>query len=94
MAKFDLGETIICSVEVRNDAGTLIDPATSTKITITDSSNTIVVNNQSMGTPDAVGKYHYDYNPAVTGGLGKYSVKYIVTDGTRITIAKDTFELE
>lgn len=91
--KFDIGETVICSVEVRNDADVLVDPATSMKITILNPYQTVVVNNVDM-TKDAVGKYHYDYTLPSTASCGKYNAKYIATDGSRITISKDTFEVE
>lgn len=89
---FDIGETVICSVEVKNDAGTLVDPATSMKITITDKNKAVVVNAVTM-TKDSTGKYHYDCQ--TTGYIdGKYEVSYKATDGTRITIERQTFELE
>jgi len=44
-------------------------------------------------TKDATGKYHYDCQTA--GYLdGKYEGKYVATDGSRITIETETFELE
>lgn len=92
MAKFDVGETVIASIEVRNDAGTLVDPATSMKITIMDKNKAAVVNNVDM-TKDSTGKYHYDCQTA--GYIdGKYDVSYKATDGTRITIERQSFELE
>ena len=91
MADFDIGETVICSVEVKDDAGAYKDPATSMKITITDKNYVVKVNNADM-TKDAVGKYHYDCQTA--GYIdGKYEVAYKATDGTRITILKDYFNL-
>ena len=92
MAIFDIGETVICSCEVKDDAGALKDPATSMTITITDKSNAVKVDGVAM-TKDAVGKYHYDCQTA--GYIdGKYGVKYIATDGTRITIETESVELE
>ena len=91
MADYDCGETIICSVEVKDDAGADKDPATSMKITITDKNYVIKVDNVSM-TKDATGKYHYDFQTA--GCIdGKYEVAYKATDGTRITIQKEYFTL-
>ena len=92
MAGFDIGETVICSVEVKNDAGTLVDPATSMTITITDKLGAVKANAVAM-TKDAVGKYHYD---AQTAGwiAGKCDVVYTATDGTRITIQRESFTLE
>ena len=99
MAQFDVGETVICSVEIRDDAGALKDPngdtaspSTHTKITITDKFNVAKVSDVGM-TRDSVGEYHYDCQ--TTGYIdGNYGVKYVATDGTRITIEKETFELE
>lgn len=92
MASFNIGETVVCSVEVRNTAGTLVDPATSMTITIANPLKAIVVSNQTM-TKDATGKYHYDFTSEATYLDGKYTVSYKATDSTRITIAKSTFDL-
>ena len=91
---FDIGETVICSVEVKNDAGTLVDPSTSMQIAIDwispNFSNIITATNM---TKDSTGKYHYDFATAGKQG-GTYRVAYIATDGTRITIERETFKLE
>ena len=89
---FDIGETIICSCEVKDSAGVLKDPATSMTITLTDKFNVVKVNAVAM-TKDSVGKYHYD---AQTVGWidGQYKVEYKATDGTRITIETETLLLE
>mgnify|MGYP001619977116 CR=1 FL=1 len=89
---FDLGETVVCWRNVKDENGAYKDPATSMKITITDKNNVVIVNAVAM-TKDATGKYHYDWD---TAGLldGKYEVKYTATDGTRITIEENTVELE
>ena len=92
MASFDLGETIICSCEVKDDAGAYKDPVTSMKITITGLANIVVVNNVVM-TKDSVGKYHYDFDTTSINS-GMYSAKYIATDGSRITIEKNSFEVK
>lgn len=39
-----------------------------------------------------IGKYHYDYQTADCE-RGKYTVIYKATDGSRITIEKETFEI-
>jgi len=91
MADFDKGESVICSCEVKDAAGAYKDPQISMKITITDKNYVVKVNNADM-TKDAVGKYHYDCQ--TTGWIdGKYEVEYKATDGTRITILKDYFNL-
>ena len=92
MANFDVGETIICAVEVKGDTGDYKDPQTSMKITITDKNYVVKVNNADM-TKDATGKYHYDCQTA--GYIdGKYEVSYKATDGSRITIEKEFFTLQ
>ena len=97
MDTFDIGETVICSCEVRDELGALTDPTTSMKITITDKFGVKKVDSQSMlgGNPpvEDTGKYHYDCQ-TTTYTDGKYQVNFIATDGTRITIEKDTFTLE
>lgn len=89
---FNLGETIICSIEVKDNTGVLTDPAISMTITTTDPTNTIVVDKQAM-IRDAIGKYHYDFTPLMNASLGIYRVRYIATDGARITIQRVTFNL-
>ena len=92
MANFDIGETVIASCEVKDDDGAYKDPATSMKIRITDKFDVVKVDNVDM-TKDAIGKYHYDCQ---TEGYvdGKYVIKYVATDGSRITIEKESFNLE
>ena len=93
MATFQIGETVICSCEVRDDAGVLKNPATSMTVAIYDANGVVVVPTTSMGTPDSTGKYHYDFASTGKPGL-TYTVYYTATDGSRITIAKDEFKLE
>jgi len=88
---FDVGETIICSCEVKGATGAYKDPQTSMTITITDKNWVVKVNDVAM-TNDAVGKYHYDCQTADYID-GKYEVVYKATDGTRITIQKESFIL-
>lgn len=93
MALFEIGETIRCSIEIRDSAGTLTDPATSITITIFDPNGLEVVSAVGM-TNDGVGLDHYDYTSAMTVLAGEYTVLYIATDGAVITKQKDTFVLE
>lgn len=93
MARFDLGETVICSIEIKDKDGTLRDPATSVTIAIERiQPNFENVLPETDMVRDCVGRYHYDFQ---TSGEeeGKYRVIYKVVDGTRITITKDDFEL-
>ena len=92
MAKFEIGETIICSIEIRNAAGALVDPATSTTVIILNPDGAEVLN-VAMDN-DGLGLFHKDYTSAATVQVGTYTVWYIAVDGTRITKQKDTFELE
>lgn len=92
MASFQRGETIICSVEVKNAAGTYIDPATSMKITILDPLGVKQVDDQSM-TKDDVGKYHRDWTSSATASLGTYKSQFKATDGSRISREDETFEV-
>ena len=93
MASFIRGETVICSVQVKNSSGVLTDPSTSMKITITNNINGIEVNDQTM-TKDDTGLYHYDWTSSAANLKGTYCVYYKATDGSRVSICRDTFELE
>lgn len=90
---FDIGETISCYIEVKDDDGILTDPKTSMKISIYDPAYDIVVNEQDM-IKDETGKYHYDYNSPSNASRGKYTIKCTSVEGSRITIEKDFFVLE
>lgn len=98
MIQFDIGETVICVLEVKNEAGRCQNLATPPTITILDATSNVQVDNAAMqldnidvqlATP---GKYHYDYQTEGQSG-GIYEVKYVVTDGSRITIKKESFIL-
>ena len=94
MAKFKRGTTIILEIEdFITDTSTLVDPATSMRITITDNNNKLEVDNQDM-IKDSTGKYHYDYQSLVAGVAGKCEVIYTDTDGSRVSKGTDTFYLE
>jgi len=92
MKVFDKGETVICSVIVRDNNNALKDPATSMNITITSPDGVDIVDDQAM-TKDSTGNYHYDYTSLTTASSGTYTAKYIATDGARVTIEKETFGL-
>lgn len=85
-----VGETAVCSIEVKNTAGIKSDPDTSMKITIRAPNSKIVVDGVSMS-KDATGEYHYDYT--ATAGKGKYKVLYVAANGARISKCKDDFTL-
>lgn len=93
MARFDIGETVICSIDVRDGDGVLKDPATSMNIEINvPKFKTNVIASTAMA-HDSTGKYHYDYDSS-NALAGDYEAKYTATDGARITIDKDRFSLE
>ena len=91
---FDVGETVICTIEIRDADGTLTNPATSTKIVINQLSPSvaIIVASTAMS-EDSTGKWHYDFASA-GNARGGYEAEYTATDGTRITIEIDGFILE
>lgn len=94
METFDIGETVICSCEVRDESDDLIDPATAMEVEIKrlPPKELVVVAVTSILPKDDTGKYHYDYQ-SVGATPGTYQVEYIATDGLRITRLKDTFGL-
>ena len=89
---FQIGETVICSITVRDADGNLVDPSTSMKITITDSQKSVKVNDQAM-INDSKGEYHYDFDTSSLSLAGIYTVTYKATDGSRISIEESTIEL-
>ena len=93
MATFQVTETVVCEIEVRDSDGTLTSPADSMTISIYDPQNTAVVSDTAME-EDSTGMFHYDYTSASTALHGEYRVRYKADDGTRITIGIDTFRLE
>ena len=93
---FQRAEAIICEIEVRDEDGVLVDPATTMTVTITDPDGTVVVGSPSPQamSQDSTGVYHYDYTPGPSTVLGWYLVHYVATDGARVTIEDDGFTLE
>lgn len=88
MANFLVGETAICSVEVRNQNNVLVNPIS---VTITISTRTgTKVNNATMLPPDSTGKYHYDY---FATERGTFSVIFTATDGSRVSKTTDNFKV-
>jgi len=86
---FDIGETVLCSVESRK-GGNLTDPD-SLQITIYDPDGTEDVSLTGMSR-DSEGKWHYDYQ---TSGKSKgfYRAQIKSTDGARITLINGGFKL-
>lgn len=90
---FDIGETVICSCEVRDDAGILKDPDTSINIAINRSKPLLEIISSIAMTKDSTGKYHYEFASA-GNSVGEYEAIYTATDAGRITIQKESFNLE
>ncbi len=92
---FQVGETVICSITVKDSSGTAQDPITSMKITInrTNPNWANVLAATAMTDDAGVGAYHYDYSTS-SAQVGEYEIIYTAVDGTRTTIQKDTFILE
>lgn len=95
MVTFDIGETVICSIGIKNEQGNFKNPSDDTqhiKITITDKQGVKKVEDVVMINDD-IGKYHYDCQ-TIGWKNGNYVVSYKAVNGTRITIEKDTFQLQ
>ncbi len=91
---FQKGETVICSITVKDSDDSLKNVATSMNIAIDQigPQYSNQVSSTSM-TNDGTGKYHHDCaTSSMTVGI--YKVIYTATDETRITIVTDTFKLE
>jgi len=93
MAVFQRGETVVLSLEVKNSAGSYVDPASTPTVKVKDPAGTVVVNEAQL-VKDAVGKYHYDYTSADTAAVGPYNVRYKAVDGSRTTKLRDSFVVE
>ena len=93
MKTFEIGETVICSITVKDEDGALQDAATSMQIKIDreDGDKGVILAATNMGN-DGTGLYHYDFATAGKA-VGKYKVTFMATDGTRITWHEDIFAL-
>ena len=84
-------DTVAIDIEVWNLAGVKFDP-TSVQVTIYDPDDTAVVDDQAASNDD-VGEYHYDYTIPAVPSFGKYTVKIVGTDGSRVKTGRDIFEV-
>lgn len=84
MADFEIGEVIVCSITVKDSAGTLTSPATSMQVSVKDMAGASILAATDM-TEDSTGTYHYDWATA-SRSAGTYVIRYTATDGARITI--------
>ena len=89
---FQIGETVVCSITIRDAGGNLVEPSTSITISIRKKRGARVVTDQAM-TPNGTGIYHYDFDSS-GNTAGTYVVDYKAVNGTRVTMHRDTFELE
>jgi len=95
MKGFDIGETVICSVETKKDGS--LQNVTTIVIDIYDPTGDRDVGGdgeeaESLLPADDTGEYHYDYETAGKSA-GSYRAKITVTYGGRTTITSEGFEL-
>uniref|UniRef100_A0A6M3L602 Uncharacterized protein n=1 Tax=viral metagenome TaxID=1070528 RepID=A0A6M3L602_9ZZZZ len=86
MATFQLGETAICYLEIRDENGTLIESDLS-KVGIY--KGTILLVEGDM-VKDSVGKYYYDY---LTDTKGTLIAEFTATYNTRVTKTRESFKV-
>ena len=91
---FQKGETCPLEIEIRDkDTGALADPATSVKVTVTDSIGTVKVNDLAM-TKKSTGIFYYNLQLATADESGEWAARFKVTDGTKVSISDYTFLVE
>ncbi len=93
MAIFQIGETVICSITVKDEDGDLQDAATSMSITVLLHRNDSALQASTAMGNDGTGLYHKDIATS-SAEKGLHDVFYTAVDGTRTTIQTDTFTLE
>jgi hypothetical protein len=93
--QFYKGESVLFSVEVRDQISNLLTDPTSMAITIVKPSTTttgtsvVKVNEQPMA-KSSVGKYTFSW---LSDEAGAYSVIYKANNNSNITISKDSFSV-
>jgi len=91
---FYAGDAIRIEAELRDSDDALIDPDTSTKITIVDPISTVKVNAQDM-TRESEGIYYYIWQSLTTDTLGVYRVKVVAVNGSYTALTNPRlFELK
>jgi len=93
MTKYQRGETVVCSLTVRDTSGDLADPDTSIQVRITDGRGVVLVPFTDM-TNDSTGRYHYDFGSTAAHAVGLYAIRYRTVNAGRTTIIDEYFELE
>ena len=87
---FQKGETCPLEIEIRNkDTGALSTPA-SVKITVTDSTGTVKINDQAM-TEKSTGIYYYNLQLATGDESGTWTARFKATDDTKVSITDYQF---
>jgi hypothetical protein len=91
--QFYKGESVLFSVEVKDQVTNLpIDPTsmviTISKPPITTTGSTIIKVNESPMTKTAMGKYTFSW---LSDDIGNYSVTYKANNNSNVTISKDGF---
>jgi hypothetical protein len=102
MKTYHQPETVVLYAGVKNIvSGSLVQPATTFLVTVTDPAGTEVVTAQAMvydGTATVIDgisyNYHYDYQPAAAAVLGQYYAVFTATDAPRVTQEAYSFVLE
>ena len=93
--KFEVGETVVCSITIKTTSTSALTDPTSIVIQIADSYGAVWVSTVAM-TNDGTGVDHYDFQ-TVGVAPGKCTVRYTATDGAglgaRITIHDDYLTL-
>jgi len=91
MKIFQVGETVICYIEVKKD-GIYKDPADYIRISIYKPDGAIDVN-MVDGSKEGTGKYNYNYD--TTGKpKGIYRVRWQAKDGIKVTMEDASFKLD
>ncbi|MCK4814689.1 hypothetical protein KA005_02875 [bacterium] len=88
---YQIGETVRLNATVTNISAEAADPST-IKISINGPDGVAVVEDADMENPE-VGAHYYDYTIPAGMGTYRYNVEAVGGEG-RITIVKDTFEVD
>lgn len=94
---FQRPETVAIWAEVKNWAGTYVDPSEGVDLILTNPKGVVKVNGEAM-TKDEVGKYVYYYKSQSNDEVGWWNARGIATDGTgageKVTIKVGGFYLQ
>lgn len=82
------GSTIKIGVTIKNAAGALYSPDTSTQITVKDPDGSNVVTSQAM-TEDSTGTFSYLYQSSGSATAGWYKVIVTSVDGSYSVVNQD-----